>query len=167
MGTPHYMAPEQIENPQKVDHRADIYSLGVVFYEMLTGELPLGNFPPPSQKVQMDVRLDEVVLHALEKEPERRYQQASEVKTDVETIAATPRAPSARAGKPADRSGRRADRPRQVNRQLGGRRGWRPWIGGPVAAVGSHGALPCGGARGGGRPARQLSSVNSNAFWAR
>ena len=93
IGTPHYMAPEQVEKPQLVDHRADIYSLGVVFYEMLTGELPLGKFQPPSKKVQVDVRLDEVVLHALEKEPERRYQHASEVKTAVETIAATPGAP--------------------------------------------------------------------------
>src|SRR5262245_56707373 len=82
------MAPEQVEKPQEVDHRADIYSLGVVFYEMLTGELPLGKFQPPSQKVQVDVRLDDVVLHALEKEPSRRYQQASEVKTAVDTIAA-------------------------------------------------------------------------------
>lgn len=90
MGTPHYMAPEQIEKPQTVDHRADIYSLGVVFYEMLTGELPLGKFAPPSRKVQVDVRLDEVVLHTLEKEPARRYQQASQVKTDVETITGTP-----------------------------------------------------------------------------
>jgi serine/threonine protein kinase/heme/copper-type cytochrome/quinol oxidase subunit 2 len=86
IGTPHYMSPEQIEKPQTVDHRADIYSLGVVFYEMLTGELPLGKFPPPSKKVQVDVRLDEIVLRALEKEPERRYQQASEVKSRVETI---------------------------------------------------------------------------------
>ena len=86
MGTPHYMAPEQIEHPGQVDHRADIYSLGVVFYEMLTGELPIGRFAPPSKKVQVDVRLDKVVLRTLEKEPERRYQQASEVKTDVETI---------------------------------------------------------------------------------
>jgi hypothetical protein len=90
VGTPHYMAPEQIEKPLTVDHRADIYSLGVVFYEMLTGELPLGKFQPPSKKVQIDVRLDEVVLQALEKEPEHRYQHASQVKTAVETIAGTP-----------------------------------------------------------------------------
>ncbi|SPE62815.1 putative Mitogen-activated protein kinase kinase [Verrucomicrobia bacterium] len=96
VGTPHYMAPEQIEKPQTVDHRADLYSLGVVFYEMLTGELPLGKFPAPSSRlhgVQIDVRLDVVVLRALEKEPERRYQHASNIKTDVETIASTP-APS-------------------------------------------------------------------------
>ncbi|MBN2593884.1 MAG: serine/threonine protein kinase [Sedimentisphaerales bacterium] len=92
MGTPHYMAPEQIERPQMVDHRADIYSLGVVFYEMLTGELPLGRFPLPSKKVRVDVRLDEIVLKTLEKEPELRYQHASEVKTDVETISSEDRA---------------------------------------------------------------------------
>ena len=88
LGTPRYMAPEQLEKSGEVDHRADIYSLGVVFYEMLTGELPLGKFQPPSKKVQVDVRLDEVVLHALEKEPARRYQQVSEVKTAVDTITA-------------------------------------------------------------------------------
>jgi serine/threonine protein kinase len=96
--TLNYMAPEQRENTKDVDHRADIYSLGVVFYEMLTGEVPMGRFDAPSKKVQVDVRLDEVVLHALEREPARRYQQASEVKSNVETI--TSSAPSGDAGAP-------------------------------------------------------------------
>jgi len=86
MGTPAYMAPEQIEHPLDVDHRADIYSVGVVLYEMLTGELPLGRFDPPSRKVRMDVRLDEVVLRALAKEPSRRYQLASDVVADLEGL---------------------------------------------------------------------------------
>jgi hypothetical protein len=59
----------------------------VVFYEMLTGQLPVGRFQPPSQKIEVDVRLDKVVLRALEREPERRYQQVSEVRTSVEAIA--------------------------------------------------------------------------------
>lgn len=88
MGTPHYMAPEQFESPRSVDHRADIYALGVVFYEMLTGELPLGRFAPPSQTSGVDARVDEVVHKTLEKQPERRYQHASEVKTDVDGIVA-------------------------------------------------------------------------------
>jgi serine/threonine protein kinase len=87
MGTPQYMAPEQVEHPGEVDHRADIYALGVVFYQMLTGELPGKRIEAPSKKVHLDVRLDEVVLRALEKEPELRYQQASVLKTEVETIA--------------------------------------------------------------------------------
>ncbi len=89
MGTPHYMAPEQVEHPLSVDHRADIYSLGVVFYEMLTGDLPIGKFSPPSRKVQVDVRFDEIVLRALENDPARRYQHASEVKSQVATVAGT------------------------------------------------------------------------------
>jgi len=90
MGTPHYMAPEQIIGSRGVDHRADIYSLGVVFYELLTGDLPLGRFAPPSKKVQVDVRLDEVVLRSLESEPALRYQHASDVRTAVDSIASAP-----------------------------------------------------------------------------
>jgi len=89
MGTLRYMAPEQMVGTKAVDHRADIYSLGVVFYELLTGEVPVGRFAPPSKKVRIDVRLDEVVLRALEEKPEQRYQHASEVKTRVEEISST------------------------------------------------------------------------------
>jgi tRNA A-37 threonylcarbamoyl transferase component Bud32 len=96
LGTPAYSAPEQKTDPQRVDSRADIFSLGVVFYEMLTGELPGKQIEPPSHKVQIDVRLDEIVLRALEKNPELRYQQASVFKTQVETVAATRSEPDSR-----------------------------------------------------------------------
>ncbi len=73
MGTMNYMAPEQWERPSQIDHRADIFSLGVVFYELLTGELPLGKFSPPSAKSTVDQRIDPVVLRTLEKDPRRGF----------------------------------------------------------------------------------------------
>jgi hypothetical protein len=87
MGTLHYMAPEQFEKPSAVDLRADLYSLGVAIYEMLTGELPLGHFELPSKIAAVDPRLDELVLRALERNPNRRYQHASEIRLELEGIA--------------------------------------------------------------------------------
>jgi predicted Ser/Thr protein kinase len=98
MGTPHYMAPEQVENSSRVDHRADIYSLGVVFYEMLTGELPLGRFKAPSERAEVDRRLDPVVLKSLEREPGDRYQSAEEVKEHVTRLKNRAAPPRSRTG---------------------------------------------------------------------
>lgn len=100
MGTPHYMAPEQQKHTAQIDHRADLYSLGVVFYEMLTGELPLGRFPSPSQRVKVDVSLDEVVLKTLEHDPNRRYQHASEIKQAL-TAPPSPASPEVASSLPA------------------------------------------------------------------
>lgn len=87
LGTPDYMSPEQRNGEE--DERTDVFSLGVVFYEMLTGRAPRGAFDPPSCDVQVDVRLDEVVLKALQQKPDRRYQHVDELKTDVDRIRTT------------------------------------------------------------------------------
>lgn len=89
IGTPRYMAPEQIASPGDVDHRADIYALGIVFYQMLTGELPSEEMKTPSKRVEIDIRLDEMILRALEKEPELRFQSARDMKTMVEETTRT------------------------------------------------------------------------------
>lgn len=88
LGTPYYIAPEQLNRQGAVDHRADLFSLGVMFYELLTGELPKGVFIPPSRKTAMDGRLDAIVLRAMNEKPDDRYQQASEIRRDVTEVQA-------------------------------------------------------------------------------
>lgn len=88
LGTLHYLAPEQLESPDQADHRVDIYALGVIFYELLTGRLPIGNFEKPSVLVPgLDHWIDSIVLKALARNPAQRFQQAAELKTEIEQIA--------------------------------------------------------------------------------
>jgi len=89
MGTPAYAAPEQLVAEEEIDHRADIYALGVMIYQMITGQLPRGAWKPPSEQVACDPHWDEIVNQAMQSDPGDRYQQAREVKTDVSRIGLT------------------------------------------------------------------------------
>jgi serine/threonine protein kinase len=82
MGTPDYMAPEQMRG-MNVDHRADIYSVGVMIYEMLCREVPRGAFAPPSVRGGCDPRIDVIVLKAMQPDPEHRFQSTREMKREV------------------------------------------------------------------------------------
>jgi serine/threonine-protein kinase len=116
MGTPDYMAPEQVKG-KRGDERTDIYSLGAILYEMLTGRMP---FEGPNAYMVMNARLigdpiapskikpdippevEEIVLHALEREPDDRYPSAEAMKAELdhpETVKVTNRA--ARLRRPA------------------------------------------------------------------
>ncbi len=83
MGTPEYMSPEQ-KHGATVDHRADIFSMGVMLYEMLCKEPPQGAFDPPSQRAGCDAGIDQIVLKAMHRTPEGRYQSTAEMKADLD-----------------------------------------------------------------------------------
>ena len=110
IGTPTYMAPEQCAAEPSVDHRADIYSLGVLAYEMLTGRTPftgssaqailaahLVDQPPPLQQLRGDVPgpLAELVMRCLEKNPSARWQSAGDLLARLETPAISGEMPAA------------------------------------------------------------------------
>jgi len=80
LGTMNYMSPEQRTDAHNVDYRSDIFSFGVLLYEMLTGKLPIGHFKLPSQENRLvPVGFDAIVKKCLQANPEERYQNASEI----------------------------------------------------------------------------------------
>jgi len=118
-GTLLYMSPEQLEGLANVDHRSDIYSLGMTFYEMLAGRLPFGekdsdfairkaivekDFPPPHQfNPAVPPALSQIVLKAIRKQPAARFQSAGEMIQAIEKIDPRPQPSPVRPGKSATR----------------------------------------------------------------
>jgi serine/threonine protein kinase len=93
LGTPDYVAPESLMPGSDVDGRADIYAVGVMLYQMLTGDIPRGMFKMPSQKFQsIDPRFDTIIRRALEHDREERYQSSLELRLALDVILTTPRA---------------------------------------------------------------------------
>ncbi|MCP3103632.1 serine/threonine protein kinase [Myxococcus sp. K15C18031901] len=129
MGTLNYMAPEQRRDAKSVDGRADLFSLGVVLYEVLTGELPLGRFKLPSRKVPgLDPRVDTVVERLLETDPEARYANAGEFCQALEAMISSSSGPALMPSGTTERRPVTTRGNSQLTRKL--RLGWRRVRGG-------------------------------------
>lgn len=91
LGSPDFIAPEALKRSAAVDHRADIFGVGVMLYQMLTGELPRGMFKLPSRLVPgLDERLDAIICKAMEPDPADRQQSARELLGELEALNAPP-----------------------------------------------------------------------------
>jgi len=100
LGTFEYMAPEQREQSRAADARADLYAASVVVYEMLTGELPIGRFPLPSERVPgLDARLDAILERGLAKDPDARFPRASAMARALDGARSAPEQGGLGAGK--------------------------------------------------------------------
>ncbi|GMW02501.1 MAG: hypothetical protein AMXMBFR84_36370 [Candidatus Hydrogenedentota bacterium] len=120
MGTPHYMSPEQLKDSRNVDVRADIYSVGVMLYEMLTGNLPTGVPKPASQIMQsVPASLDVVIAKCVEPDPNERYSNALELREVLEAVLQTLESEGSEIKIPVPTPGRKAIAQGQSSRTLG------------------------------------------------
>ncbi len=92
MGTPDFVAPEALTPGMSIDGRADLYAVGVMLYNMLTGQVPRGAFRMPSVTSATDMRFDKIIVKSMEMDREMRYQTALDVRRDLDVILTTPMA---------------------------------------------------------------------------
>lgn len=90
MGTPDYVAPEVLIEGATVDGRADLYAVGVMLYNMLTGKIPHASSQPPSERAGCDKRYDAIVKRAMEPDPNMRYQTSRDIRRDLDQILTVP-----------------------------------------------------------------------------
>ena len=115
MGTPDFVAPEAFISGVPLDGRADLYAIGVMLYQMLTGEIPRGIWTMPSAKLGTDPRFDGIIAKAMQTDREHRYQSAMDLRMDLDTILTLPRAALvAQQQAAADEAARAAQKQRQA-----------------------------------------------------
>jgi predicted outer membrane repeat protein len=107
VGTADYLAPEALRPGVRVDARADLYSLGVTLFQMLSGTVPRGRWKMPSQTIGTDPRLDDILRRALATDPDQRYPDSTTILKDLEPV---------RAGLPPTPAEKRAVRLRTLRR---------------------------------------------------
>lgn len=91
LGTPDFVAPEAIDGDGIPDHRADLYAVGVMLYQMLTGKIPRGQFPSPSEVISdLDPRIDDIVQQSMQYDPADRYATASSMRLDLDPVISAP-----------------------------------------------------------------------------
>jgi serine/threonine protein kinase len=89
MGTPDFVAPEALIPGVPLDGRADLYAIGVMLYQMLTGEIPRGIWSLPGTKLGTDPRFDAIITKAMQTDREVRYQSAADLRQELDVILTT------------------------------------------------------------------------------
>ncbi|MDK1021428.1 MAG: bifunctional serine/threonine-protein kinase/formylglycine-generating enzyme family protein [Candidatus Hydrogenedentes bacterium] len=112
MGTPRYMSPEQLQNTANVDARADLYSLGVMLYEVITGIRPsaLGKAASETRR-EVPPALDTIIEKCVDPDPSKRFQTAGELREALRKIRV-----AVETGSPVDEEGRVAPSGRESRR---------------------------------------------------